>query len=137
METEIAEICAGNRWNEVYTVSYIKLYANLSAFNTALVTLKTFGSLKYNNIFQEIKREAMMQLKMSTADANKPENSFLNRYRDVKPYDHSRVKLETHHDTDYINASLVKVKTACHLPFTIKFLGNIGTFEFYIYTYEY
>ena len=42
METEIAEICAGNRWNEVYTVSYIKFYANLSAFN---VTLKTFGSL--------------------------------------------------------------------------------------------
>jgi protein tyrosine phosphatase len=51
----------------------------------------------------------MMQLRMSTADANKPENSFLNRYRDVKPYDHSRVKLETHHDTDYINASLVTV----------------------------
>ena len=46
---------------------------------------------------------------MSTADANKPENSFLNRYRDVKPYDHTRVKLETHHDTDYINASLVRV----------------------------
>ena len=55
-----------------------------------------------------------MQLKMSTADANKPENSFLNRYRDVKPYDHSRVKLETHHDTDYINASLVKVKNWAH-----------------------
>ena len=51
----------------------------------------------------------MMQLRMSTADANKPENSFLNRYRDVKPYDHTRVKLETHHDTDYINASLVRV----------------------------
>ena len=50
-----------------------------------------------------------MQLTKSTADANKPENSFLNRYRDVKPYDHTRVKLETHHDTDYINASLVKV----------------------------
>ena len=58
---------------------------------------------------KEIKREAMMQLRMSTADANKPENSFLNRYRDVKPYDHTRVKLETHHDTDYINASLVRV----------------------------
>ena len=53
----------------------------------------------------------MMQLRMSTADANKPENSFLNRYRDVKPYDHTRVKLETHHDTDYINASLVRVST--------------------------
>ena len=51
----------------------------------------------------------MMEIKMSTADANKPENSFLNRYRDVKPYDHTRVKLETHHDTDYINASLVRV----------------------------
>ena len=51
-----------------------------------------------------------MQIKMSTADANKPENSFLNRYRDVKPYDHTRVKLETHHDTDYINASLVRVR---------------------------
>ena len=50
-----------------------------------------------------------MQIRMSTADANRPENSFLNRYRDVKPYDHTRVKLETHHDTDYINASLVKV----------------------------
>jgi len=79
METEIADICAGNRWNEVYT---------------------------------EIKREAMMQLTKSTADANKPENSFLNRYRDVKPYDHTRVKLETHHDTDYINASLVRVPRA-------------------------
>ena len=123
METEIAEICAGNRWNEVYTVSCIELYANLSALN--YVTLKTFGSLKYINIFQEIKREAMMQLKMSTADANKPENSFLNRYRDVKPYDHSRVKLETHHDTDYINASLVKVKTARHLPLTIKLYWDI------------
>ena len=106
METEIAEICAGNRWNEVYTVSCI----NYMLIYQPFVSLKTFGSLKYINVFQEIKREAMMQLKMSTADANKPENSFLNRYRDVKPYDHSRVKLETHHDTDYINASLVKVK---------------------------
>ena len=33
METEIAEICAGNRWNEVYTVSSIRLYANLSSVN--------------------------------------------------------------------------------------------------------
>ena len=56
-----------------------------------------------------------MQIKMSTTDANKPENSFLNRYRDVKPYDHTRVKLETHHDTDYINASLVRVKTTLTL----------------------
>ena len=64
----------------------------------------------------------MMQLKMSTADANKPENSFLNRYRDVKPYDHSRVKLETHHDTDYINASLVKVKNCISFAFNHKII---------------
>ena len=64
----------------------------------------------------------MMQLKMTTSDANKPENSFLNRYRDVKPYDHSRVKLETHHDTDYINASLVKVR---HQALLIENKSNI------------
>ena len=37
METEIAEICAGNRWNEVYTVSCIKLYANLSALKLSIL----------------------------------------------------------------------------------------------------
>ena len=71
--------------------------------------LWTINSILFFVALKEIKREAMMQLTKSTADANKPENSFLNRYRDVKPYDHTRVKLETHHDTDYINASLVRV----------------------------
>lgn len=42
------------------------------------------------------------------SEASRPENRSLNRYRDVYPYDHSRVKLEQA-DTDYINASLVKV----------------------------
>ena len=45
METEIAEICAGNRWNEVYTVSCIELYANSLALKS-LVSLKMLGSLK-------------------------------------------------------------------------------------------
>lgn len=35
---------------------------------------------------------------------------MLNRYRDVYPYDHSRVILNGHGDTDYINASLVEVR---------------------------
>ena len=43
------------------------------------------------------------------AEASRPENRVLNRYRDVYPYDHSRVKLQ-HPTTDYINASLVQVR---------------------------
>uniref|UniRef100_A0A8C7HZD9 protein-tyrosine-phosphatase n=1 Tax=Oncorhynchus kisutch TaxID=8019 RepID=A0A8C7HZD9_ONCKI len=40
-----------------------------------------------------------------------PENQNRNRYRDVSPYDHSRVKLENS-ENDYINASLVMVEEA-------------------------
>lgn len=40
-----------------------------------------------------------------------PENRNRNRYRDVSPYDHSRVKLENS-ENDYINASLVIVEEA-------------------------
>ncbi|KAJ8291080.1 hypothetical protein GJAV_G00021150 [Gymnothorax javanicus] len=40
-----------------------------------------------------------------------PENRNRNRYRDVSPYDHSRVKLGSS-ENDYINASLVVVEEA-------------------------
>uniref|UniRef100_A0A3B3BJR2 Tyrosine-protein phosphatase non-receptor type n=1 Tax=Oryzias melastigma TaxID=30732 RepID=A0A3B3BJR2_ORYME len=40
-----------------------------------------------------------------------PENKNLNRYRDVSPYDHSRVKLKDS-ENDYINASLVTEEEA-------------------------
>uniref|UniRef100_A0A672H563 protein-tyrosine-phosphatase n=1 Tax=Salarias fasciatus TaxID=181472 RepID=A0A672H563_SALFA len=43
--------------------------------------------------------------------AKLPVNRNLNRYRDVSPYDHSRVKLENS-ENDYINASLVSVEEA-------------------------
>ncbi|KAM3929410.1 tyrosine-protein phosphatase non-receptor type 2 [Leptodactylus fuscus] len=43
--------------------------------------------------------------------AKSPENKNRNRYRDVNPYDHSRVKLQNV-DNDYINASLVVVEEA-------------------------
>jgi protein tyrosine phosphatase len=42
-------------------------------------------------------------------EALKPENKALNRYRDVYPYDHSRVQLQSCPKTDYINASMVEV----------------------------
>ncbi|XP_075873213.1 tyrosine-protein phosphatase non-receptor type 2 isoform X1 [Nelusetta ayraudi] len=43
--------------------------------------------------------------------AKYPENRNRNRYRDVSPFDHSRVKLENT-ENDYINASLVVVEEA-------------------------
>ncbi|XP_022340242.1 tyrosine-protein phosphatase non-receptor type 2-like [Crassostrea virginica] len=70
---------------------------------------------KYNvwgPVFQEIKNEASMQAieeEFSTAEARNAANRNKNRYRDVSPYDHSRVKLS---NNVYINASLVEVKEA-------------------------
>lgn len=46
--------------------------------------------------------------KFSTDESKKLENRRLNRYRDVLPYDHSRVALKRG-EGDYINANLVKV----------------------------
>lgn len=63
-------------------------------------------------IYQEIKNEAAMQAideELSTAEARSAVNRNKNRYRDVSPYDHSRVKLS---NNVYINASLVEVKEA-------------------------
>ncbi|XP_056647973.1 tyrosine-protein phosphatase non-receptor type 61F isoform X1 [Diorhabda carinulata] len=44
-------------------------------------------------------------------EAVKPQNKILNRYRDVNPYDHSRIVLNRN-SIDYINANLVKVERA-------------------------
>lgn len=41
----------------------------------------------------------------------KPQNKALNRYRDVSPYDHSRIKLQKG-SSDYINANLIKIEKA-------------------------
>ncbi|CAH2284721.1 tyrosine- phosphatase non-receptor type 2 isoform X2 [Pelobates cultripes] len=48
---------------------------------------------------------------LSNKIAKNPENKSRNRYRDVNPYDHSRVKLQNV-ENDYINASLVVVEEA-------------------------
>lgn len=47
----------------------------------------------------------------ASSEAVKPQNKTLNRYRDVSPYDHSRIVLKKG-STDYINANLVKVEQA-------------------------
>lgn len=44
-------------------------------------------------------------------DAKKSENRHLNRYRDVIPYDHSRITLQRC-SNDYVNANLVEIEQA-------------------------
>ncbi|CAL1277086.1 unnamed protein product [Larinioides sclopetarius] len=64
----------------------------------------------WNTIFQEIRNESN-NFSYIIKDAKKLENKNLNRYRDVNPFDHSRVRLQRG-DKDYINASLVEVPSA-------------------------
>uniref|UniRef100_A0A8C9I144 protein-tyrosine-phosphatase n=1 Tax=Piliocolobus tephrosceles TaxID=591936 RepID=A0A8C9I144_9PRIM len=58
--------------------------------------------------FQEIRNESH---DYPHRVAKFPENRNRNRYRDVSPYDHSRVKLQNA-ENDYINASLVDIEEA-------------------------
>ncbi|XP_061632040.1 tyrosine-protein phosphatase non-receptor type 2a [Phyllopteryx taeniolatus] len=62
----------------------------------------------WQNIYNEIRNQAN---EYPYNVAKLPVNRNLNRYRDVSPYDHSRVKLENS-ENDYINASLVTVEEA-------------------------
>ena len=55
---------------------------------------------------QKVKKEGAYDHSLDGAKAQRNKN--LNRYRDVLPYDHSRIKLQNT-ENDYINASLVKV----------------------------
>ncbi|XP_038606068.1 tyrosine-protein phosphatase non-receptor type 1 isoform X2 [Tachyglossus aculeatus] len=59
-------------------------------------------------IYQEIRREAS---DFPCKVAKLPKNKTRNRYRDVSPFDHSRIKLHQE-DNDYINASLIKMEEA-------------------------
>lgn len=82
--------------------------------------------------FQQIRRDSSKN-EFTTLEASKAENRDLNRYRDVYPYDHSRVKLESCSDTDYINASLVNVSLQKRFAFSrlivvnlLRCLGQLG-----------
>jgi len=55
-------------------------------------------------LFNQIRNESR---NFPAEEASKVENKHLNRYRDVYPWDHSRVPLVNVRATDYINASLV------------------------------
>ncbi|XP_045463538.1 tyrosine-protein phosphatase non-receptor type 61F isoform X1 [Harmonia axyridis] len=56
-------------------------------------------------------REQSLNNSSSALEAVKGKNKPLNRYRDVSPYDHSRIVLKRG-NTDYINANLIKIDKA-------------------------
>lgn len=66
---------------------------------------------KYGNwptLYQDIRHQAS---DFPCKIAKLPENRNRNRYRDVSPFDHSRIKLQQG-ENDYINASLIKMQEA-------------------------
>lgn len=94
MEEELAQLIESNAWHELFQVR----------------TVHSCVTLALMNPFQDINRDSScMAQDYERIEASRPENKGLNRYRDVYPYDHSRVLLENHDATDYINASLVQV----------------------------
>ncbi|XP_072561564.1 tyrosine-protein phosphatase non-receptor type 2 isoform X1 [Paramormyrops kingsleyae] len=63
---------------------------------------------RWQNLYLEIRNQSH---ECPYKVAKYPENRNRNRYRDVSPFDHSRVKLENT-ENDYINASLVVMEEA-------------------------
>ncbi|CAB1350425.1 unnamed protein product [Coregonus sp. 'balchen'] len=63
---------------------------------------------RWQNLYIEIRNQSH---ECPFKVAKYPENRNRNRYRDVNPFDHSRVKLEKA-ENDYINASLVVIEEA-------------------------
>ncbi|XP_027005232.1 tyrosine-protein phosphatase non-receptor type 2a isoform X1 [Tachysurus fulvidraco] len=63
---------------------------------------------QWQNLYNEIRNQSQ---ECSYKVAKFPENRNRNRYRDVSPYDHSRVRLENL-ENDYINASLITMEEA-------------------------
>ncbi|KAK6626891.1 hypothetical protein RUM44_009368 [Polyplax serrata] len=66
---------------------------------------------EWNSFFNAIRDECSRIYDYTSLEAKKPKNKDLNRYRDVYPYDHSRIIL-SRGPTDYINANLVVVDKA-------------------------
>ncbi|XP_076864461.1 tyrosine-protein phosphatase non-receptor type 2 isoform X2 [Brachyhypopomus gauderio] len=63
---------------------------------------------RWQNLYIEIRNQSQ---ECPFKVAKYPENRNRNRYRDVSPFDHSRVKLGNT-ENDYINASLVEIEEA-------------------------
>ncbi|XP_073523264.1 tyrosine-protein phosphatase non-receptor type 22 isoform X2 [Phyllobates terribilis] len=75
---------------------------------------KRAKSEEFANDFMHLKRQSAKyksDTNYTTRAAERPENFKKNRYKDIFPFDHSRVELSlitSDEDTDYINASFIK-----------------------------
>lgn len=92
------------------------------------------------SVFQEIREKSELEARQnefSTNESKKLDNRRLNRYRDVSPYDHSRIVLKRG-ETDYINANLVKMDRAdrkyilCQGPLSL----TVGHFWLMVWEYN-
>lgn len=75
------------------------------------ILLCSHFNLVFNNHFQELcemSDRSAKEKQFTTSESERQQNRGLNRYRDVNPYDHSRIVLKRG-TVDYINANLVKV----------------------------
>lgn len=113
---ELSEIESKEGWNSRYQVT--SHYYSLTLFTLYFLSLLlTYNCTQYcdqsraDNLFlilQKIRMESIYN-EYSCTEAKAPCNKLLNRYRDVSPFDHSRVILNKG-PCSYINASVVKVR---------------------------
>ncbi|XP_062343806.1 tyrosine-protein phosphatase non-receptor type 2 isoform X2 [Cinclus cinclus] len=109
IEQEFQEIDATNDWQARYLICLFFVQAPKARQPCKQEKFQCAVSEIKNLIDQE-------EIRHKSSDyphrvAKYPENRNRNRYRDVSPYDHSRVKLQNT-ENDYINASLVVIEEA-------------------------
>lgn len=76
--------------------------------------IESRGRAAWHITYQDIREKCEKEAKEKhffTIESEKSQNRCLNRYRDVNPYDHSRIVLHRG-KVDYINANLVKLERA-------------------------
>lgn len=96
IETEYLGLNAKNEWPVLYQVTETHIHPSTDTLHLSH--------------FQRIRSKSLKD-GGSYTEAVKPQNKSLNRYRDVSPYDHSRVVLGRG-PTDYINANFIWVEGA-------------------------
>ncbi|CAL7935819.1 unnamed protein product [Xylocopa violacea] len=80
----------------------------ISNVETEYLEINSEGA--WPTLYQHIRNECS-NFTYTCNESKKPQNKNLNRYRDVLPYDHSRIVLKRG-PCDYINANLIKVDRA-------------------------
>jgi len=79
----------------------------LSKTNVSLLFYNSVVNDLLSNILQDIRNECE-SFEYTCNESKKPQNKNLNRYRDVAPYDHTRIILKRG-VCDYIHANLIRV----------------------------